>query len=97
MVTFARVVAEKKRCDSNKIDYNTIQGFFFDSEDYKQLTKIVTPPVDKDTDYIMEKESESDLELDLVQPEAKRKRGHSESDPVQHTVSFDLFHSFSIT
>ena len=166
MVTFARVVAEKKRCDSNKIDYNTIQGFFFDSEDYKQLTKIVTPPVDKDGDYVMESESESDLESDLMQPKAKRKRGQptsskplsellteivsktvsddsdteddpnpksnkqtkdtdyvmetddnsssksdpsepknkrkrgclvSESDHVQHTVSFDIFRSFYVT
>ena len=85
MVTFARVVAEKKRCDSNKIDYNTIEGLFFDSENYKLLTKIVAPPVDKDTDYVMESELESDSELDPLEPKNKRKRGclDSESDLVQ--------------
>ena len=76
-----RVLAEKKKCDKDNIDYNTIEGLFFDSENYKLLTKIVTPPVDKDTDYVMESESNSDSELDPVELKNKRKRGRSESDP----------------
>ena len=83
MVAFGRAVDKKQTCDRDNIDYNTIDGNFFDSENYKLLTKLVTPPVDKDTDYIMESELESDSELDPVLPKAKRKRGHSESDPAE--------------
>ena len=62
MRAFTRILDEKKKCDKDSIDYNTMDGFFFESENYKLLTKIITPPVEKDPDYIME----SDSELDLV-------------------------------
>ena len=85
MKAFTRILGEKKKCDKDSIDYNTMDGIFFESENYKLLTKIITQPVDKDTDYIMESELESDSELDPLEPKNKRKRGclDSESDLVQ--------------
>ena len=97
MLAFTKAVKEKQKLDKDKIDYNKAEGLFFDSENYKLLTEIVSPPVTNETedglnsrsnkqtndpDYVMEPESE----LDLVEPKNKRKRGRSESDPVEPEV-----------
>ena len=83
-MAFARVLAEKKKRNKDSIDCKTMDGNFFEYENYKMLTKIATPPVEKDTDYVMESESES--ELDPVELKNKRKRGCLESDPVEPEV-----------
>ena len=41
---------EKQKLDKDKIDYNKAEGLFFDSENYKLLTEIVSPPVTNETE-----------------------------------------------
>ena len=91
MLAFSKAVKEKQKLDKDKIDYNKAEGLFFDSENYKLLTEIVSPPVTNETedglnsrsnkqtndpDYVMESESE-------LEPKNERKRGRLESDLVQ--------------
>ena len=102
MLAFTKAVKEKQKLDKDKIDYNKAEGLFFDSENYKLLTEIVSPPVTNETedglnsrsnkqtndpDYVMESESE----LDIVEAKNKRKRGRSKSESELDFVQWITF------